>query len=79
MLEEAMYTFNPTDFQEKFPKPELRRHYSVERSNEKSRSTLPDTPENYIEKKMKKFEINKFVSKNPDLFNIKKNFKIVLN
>lgn len=68
MLPEAMYTFNPETFMEKFPKVQLKKQLSVERSNEKSRSTLPDTPDNKIQKIKKKFKITNFMKKNVVLF-----------
>ena len=78
MLPEAMYTFNPVSFTEKFPKVELKKQRSVERSNEKSRSTLPDTPDN-IQRLNKKIKITKFKKKNPGMFKAKKPFKIIFS
>lgn len=64
---------------EKFPKVELKKHHSVERSNEKSRSTLPDTPDNKIQKSNIKLKLTNFIERNPTLFCEKKPFKIILN
>jgi len=48
-----MITFNPAKFKKQFPKKlalglKKKKIKFIDRSNEKSRSTLPDTPDNNI-------------------------------
>ena len=73
-MQEAMITFNPATFQKKFSKKlgKKKKIKSIDRSNEKSRSTQPDTPDNNIISQKKMFKIHFFKQKRPHIFKSKK-------